>query len=158
MPCPVLGVKSPVVLSLQTLCVTGRHLGMKEGCNLCFSYIDGAPWGYGVAGGSGSSQSLCCLVLQPCECSDTSSLLMLPPRVAICFNAVSVLGEIWRPVQGELDWGIIRLIFIWSGKLLTDGPVFSHGLPTVTDFLPATEAPKSSILHCQLGSVVIYLF
>lgn len=32
----------PVVLSQQTICVTGRHLGMKEGCNLCLSYTDGA--------------------------------------------------------------------------------------------------------------------
>lgn len=35
-----LGLKSPpMVLSLQTICVTGRHLGMKEGC---LSYTDGA--------------------------------------------------------------------------------------------------------------------
>lgn len=66
-----LGLKSPpVVLSLQTICVTGRHLRMKEGCNLCLSYADRGRWGDGVTGGSGRSQSLCRLVHQPYEYSD----------------------------------------------------------------------------------------
>lgn len=66
-----LGLKSPpVVLGLRTICITGGHVEMKEGCKRCLSYADGAHGAYGVSGGSGSSRSLCRLVHQPKEYLD----------------------------------------------------------------------------------------
>lgn len=66
-----LGFKSrSVVLSLKIIGVTGRHLGMKEGCNLCLSYTDRAHWCYRVTVGCGRSQSLSHSVHQPEEYSD----------------------------------------------------------------------------------------